>query len=84
VQALSSTAQAAGQAYAARQMTLVSVVDLQTALLAKRMDALALERTLFEKRIALQALLGGELPQVLPEAHAPRTASETIQPQEKK
>jgi len=84
VQALSSTAQAAGQAYAARPMTLVSVVDLQTALLAKRMDALALERTLFEQRIALQALLGGELPQVLPEAHAPRTASETIQPQEKK
>lgn len=60
VEALARTAQAADVAYAARQMTVANYVDLQSALLARRMDQLALQRTALEQQIALQALLGGE------------------------
>lgn len=65
VEGLARTAQAAEAAYAARQMTIVNYVDLQSTLLSRRMDRLALERTALEQQIALQALLGGELPQAL-------------------
>lgn len=63
VEALARTAQAADLAYAARQMTVANYVDLQSALLARRIDELALERAAFEQQVALQTLLGGELPQ---------------------
>lgn len=62
IDALERTAQAASQAYAAGQMTIANQVDLQSALLAKRGERLALTRTELEQRIALQALLGGDVP----------------------
>ncbi len=61
--ALQETADAAEQAYRAQQMAVANYTDLQAALLAKRMDLLALQRAALEQQIALQALLGGDLSQ---------------------
>lgn len=62
VEVLARSARAADQAYAVHQMTITNYVDLQSALLAKRMDQIALERTALEQQLAVQALLGGDVP----------------------
>lgn len=79
VAALERTAQAAASAYASGQMTVANYVDLQSALLAKRGERLALERTELEQRIALQALLGGDVSHT-PEAVAAPTSNNKENP----
>lgn len=81
VDALARTARAAEQAYAMRQMTIANYVDLQSALLAKRMDLIALERTALEQELAVQALLGGEVPR---QEDARQSAGGAVQSKEKK
>ena len=63
VATLARTAEAADAAYRAHSLTLNAYVDLQSSLRTKRADLLALQRTSMQQRIALQSLLGGEMPQ---------------------
>ena len=59
---LKENARHAAAAYGRHQMALLSYVDLTSALQAKQVEVIGLEQNLLEQRIALQALLGGELP----------------------
>lgn len=59
---LENTVKAATIAYRDHNMTLNNYVNLQSGLLAKQSELLSLEQTALEQRIALQGLLGGDLP----------------------
>lgn len=59
---LKSTADSAARAYQAHHITANNYVDLQSALLTKQIEVIGLEQTALEQRVALQALLGGEIP----------------------
>lgn len=62
------TAERAKAALDAGNLDVTTYTDLQAALLKKRLEAIALERTLLEQRIALQTLLGADLPgQIAPD-----------------
>ncbi len=74
--ALARTAAAAEAAWQARDLTLASYIDLQSALLAARVQVIALERTAYEQRIALQSLLGGEVPPAHMTGAVRRTSNE--------
>ncbi len=56
------TAASAQAALDAGNLDITTYTDLQAALLKKRLEAIALERTLLEQRIALRTLLGADLP----------------------
>lgn len=70
--ALKRMAADAEKAYEARQMTVSTYVDLQSSLLARQSELLALNRAAMEQRITLQSLLGGVLPDDNPDAPAKR------------
>ncbi len=53
---------ASAAAYRAGDLDELSYTKLRGAWLAKRMEAVALEQSLLEQRVALQTLMGGELP----------------------
>ncbi|MDE2428223.1 MAG: TolC family protein [Burkholderiales bacterium] len=59
---LQSTADSAARAYQAHHITASNYVDLQSALLTKQTEVIGLEQTALEQRVALQTLLGGEIP----------------------
>lgn len=59
---LSRTAQSAEAAYLAGNLSEPEYVKLRAALLAKRVEAIDLEQKILAQRVALQILLGGELP----------------------
>ncbi len=59
---LARTAQGAEFAYRAGNLDERTYVRLRVAQLAKRSEAITLEQTILEQRVALQTLLGGELP----------------------
>ena len=62
------TAELAKAALDAGNLDVTTYTDLQAALLKKRLETIALERTLLEQRIALQTLLGADLPaQIAPD-----------------
>ncbi len=56
------TATRAKAALDAGNLDITTYTDLQATLLKKRLEVIALERTLLEQRIVLQALLGTDLP----------------------
>ena len=59
---LAHTVERAGAALNAHQITINGFVDLQTALAAREVEILGLEQSVWGQRIAIGALLGGELP----------------------
>jgi outer membrane protein TolC len=59
---LRASATIADRAYGAGNLDERSWVDLQAALLEKRLEALKLEQTLLEQRVNLQTLIGTDLP----------------------
>ncbi|TAL85824.1 MAG: TolC family protein [Candidimonas sp.] len=62
IRILQANTQKAATAYSAHRITLNLYIDLESALYTKQIEAINLDQTLLEQRIALQALLGGELP----------------------
>ena len=63
------TAARAKAALDAGNLDITTYTDLQAALLKKRLETIVLEQTLLEQRIALQTLLGADLPgQIAPSA----------------
>jgi outer membrane protein TolC len=62
IRRLREAASAADQAYAAGNLDERSYVDLHASLLAKEIETLKLEQTLVEQRIALQTLIGSDIP----------------------
>jgi outer membrane protein TolC len=62
IRRLREAATVAEQAYAAGNLDERSYVDLQASLLAKEVETLKLEQTLIEQRIALQTLIGSDIP----------------------
>lgn len=63
---LRASATIADRAYGAGNLDERSWVDLQAALLEKRLEALRLEQTLLEQRVNLQTLIGTDLPLLPP------------------
>lgn len=59
---LERTASDAQRAYDARAITIGQYTDAQTAVLAKRIDVATTQESLAEQRVALQALLGADIP----------------------
>lgn len=59
---LTQMAKNARTAWQHHNLPLPAYVDAETALLTKRIETANLEQTLLEERVALNALLGGELP----------------------
>lgn len=59
---LTQMAENARTAWQHHDLPLPAYVDAETALLTKRIETANLEQTLLEERVALNALLGGELP----------------------
>lgn len=59
---LQKTAAQAQTAFDAHNLTLASYADAQSAFITKQIDTITIERTLMQTRIAVNALLGGELP----------------------
>ncbi len=49
-------------AFQARNIDALAFATLQTALLAKKIERIDLERAILEQRVALQTLAGGEVP----------------------
>jgi outer membrane protein TolC len=68
---LQQTAAQAQTAFEAHNQALASYADAQNALITKQIDIITIEKTLMQARIAMNALLGGELP-----AHYQRQLSE--------
>ena len=66
IRRLRDAAGVADRAYAAGNLDERSYVDLHAALLAKEIESLKLEQTLLEQRIALQTLIGSDLPTPAP------------------
>ncbi len=62
IRRLREAANVADQAYAAGNLDERSYVDLHASLLAKEIETLKLEQTLIEQRIALQTLIGSDIP----------------------
>lgn len=62
IRRLRDAANIADQAYAAGNLDERSYVDLHASLLAKEIETLKLEQTLVEQRIALQTLIGSDIP----------------------
>ncbi len=62
VEALSRTVAEAEATFASQDMDELAYTQIRTAWLAKRAEAIAIEQTLLEQRVMLQALVGGELP----------------------
>ena len=60
--ALAHAAENAQTAFDAGNIDSLAYTSLRTALLAKQAEAIALEQTLLEQRVALLTLIGGELP----------------------
>ncbi|MBU6490234.1 MAG: TolC family protein [Burkholderiales bacterium] len=65
---LTQMAANARTAWQRHDLPLPAYVDAETALLTKRIETATLEQTVLEERVALNALLGGELPS-RPETH---------------
>ncbi|MDA8109377.1 MAG: TolC family protein [Betaproteobacteria bacterium] len=59
---LERVAAGAGAAYRAGNLSELEYVNLRAGLLAKRIEAVTLEQNLLEQRVALQTLVGTELP----------------------
>jgi outer membrane protein TolC len=59
---LSQAAQKSDAAFRARDIDALAFATLQTSLLAKRTERIFLEQAILEQRVALQTLIGGELP----------------------
>ncbi|HEY2257233.1 MAG TPA: TolC family protein [Variovorax sp.] len=59
---LERTADEARAALAAHQITIVSYVDLESAVAARRIEILGLQQSAWMQRVALTALLGDEIP----------------------
>ena len=66
IRRLRDAAEVADRAYAAGNLDERSYVDLHASLLAKQIESLKLEQTLLEQRIALQTLIGSDLPTPAP------------------
>ena len=62
IRRLRDAAKVADQAYAAGNLDERSYVDLHASLLAKEIETHKLEQTLIEQRIALQTLIGSDIP----------------------
>jgi outer membrane protein TolC len=62
IRRLRDAAEVADRAYAAGNLDERSYVDLHASLLAKEIESLKLEQTLVEQRIALQTLIGSDIP----------------------
>jgi len=62
VDALAHAAERAQTAFDAGNIDVLAYTNLRTAWLAKQAEAITLEQTLLEKRVALLAMIGGELP----------------------
>jgi outer membrane protein TolC len=62
---MEQTAERAKAALDEGNLDITTYTGLQAALLKKRVEAIALEKTMLEQRIALQTLLGNELPRGL-------------------
>jgi outer membrane protein TolC len=62
IRRLRDAANIADQAYAAGNLDERSYVDLHASLLAKEIETIKLEQTLVEQRIALQTLIGSDIP----------------------
>ena len=70
IRRLRDTAAVADRAYAAGNLDERSFVDLHASLLAKEIESLKLEQTLLEQRIALQTLIGSDIPTLVPNSPA--------------
>lgn len=68
---LQQIAAQAQTAFEAHNLALASYADAQNALITKQIETITIEKTLMQARIAMNALLGGELP-----AHYQRQLSE--------
>jgi outer membrane protein TolC len=66
IRRLRDAAEVADRAYAAGDLDERSYVDLHASLLAKEIESLKLEQTLLEQRIALQTLIGSDIPSRAP------------------
>ena len=66
VDVLSRTVAEAEATFASQDMDELAYTQIRTAWLAKRAEAIAIEQTLLEQRVMLQALVGGELPRRIP------------------
>lgn len=62
IRRLREAATVADQAYVAGNLDERTYVDLHASLLAKEVETLKLEQTLIEQRIALQTLIGSDIP----------------------
>jgi outer membrane protein TolC len=60
--ALSAAADKANAAFRARGLDALAFASLQASLLAKRIERIGLEQAILEQQVALQTLIGGELP----------------------
>ncbi|MDB4909662.1 MAG: outer rane efflux family protein [Gemmatimonadetes bacterium] len=59
---LSSAVEKSNAAFKARNIDALASANLQASLLAKRVERIGLEQSILEQNIALQTLVGGELP----------------------
>jgi outer membrane protein TolC len=59
---LSRAAAKSDAAFRAHDINALAFASLQTSLLAKRIERISLEQAILEQRVALQTLIGGELP----------------------
>ena len=59
---LQQIAAQAQTAFEAHNLALATYADAQNALITKQMETITIEKTLMQTRIAMNALLGGELP----------------------
>ena len=64
VQALRAVADKAERAYRANNLDMLQFANLRASLLSKQIEQASLQQAMLEQRVALQALLGGELPLV--------------------
>jgi outer membrane protein TolC len=59
---LARAAEKSDAAFRAHDINALAFASLQTSLLAKRIERISLEQAILEQRVALQTLIGGELP----------------------
>jgi outer membrane protein TolC len=59
---LARAADKSNAAFRAHDINALALATLQAALLAKRIERVTLEQMILEQRVALQTLIGGELP----------------------
>lgn len=62
IAALASAQERAANAFRANNLDALTFANLQTGLLVKRLELAALDQSILEQRVALQTLLGGDVP----------------------